>query len=169
MEVLEAGVSDVGFQTQHFLRRSWELWDPSRLCVTSPRLVSQPLFLASMWIFLSFFQRVRVTSLDSGFLSEWIVLYVAVDLVYEWKEVSSGASYVTTCTETSEMPKLISSDLFIHHTSANSCPHSKKGGSSDHCSRRVESNNLLSYVQGSKRGGWPQAWILKLDKIFKVF
>ena len=30
----------------------------------------------------------------SEFLSEGIVLYVAVDLVYLWEEVSSGASYL---------------------------------------------------------------------------
>ena len=31
----------------------------------------------------------------SEFLSEGIVMYVAVDLVYLWEEVSSGASYIS--------------------------------------------------------------------------
>lgn len=132
------------------------------------KIVSQPLLPTWCGFFFSFSQRVRVSQLVSGFLSEWISLSVAVGFV-SVKGVSSGASYVTMFTAASEMPKFIPFHPTIHHTSANSCPHSKKGGGSDHCSRRVGGNKPLGQVRGSKRGSWPQSWIIKFNKILKAF
>lgn len=169
---------DVG-QNHHSLRRSWELWDLSLFCVASPRLGLMARLCLSLsflhdvdffshFLIFSFSQRVRVSQLVSGFLSEWISLSVAVGFV-SVKGVSSGASYVTMFTAASEMPKFIPFHPTIHHTSANSCPHSKKGGGSDHCSRRVGGNKPLGQVRGSKRGSWPQSWIIKFNKILKAF
>lgn len=59
------------------------------------RVVYQPLLPISIWFFPPSFTRwVGVAQAFSGFLSEEICLYIAVDLACLWEEVSSGAFYV---------------------------------------------------------------------------
>ena len=67
----------------------------ARLCLN----LSYPFrceFFSSMWC-------VGVAQLVLGFLSEEIVLYVAVDLVCLWDEVSSAASYIADLNQKSQV------------------------------------------------------------------
>ena len=71
-------------------------------------------------------------------------------MVRLWKEVNSGASYGAIWIKAVERHKLISSHLFTNHTSANICPHSKKGGGDKDCIRGGSDEDLFGKTEDSK-------------------
>ena len=66
-----------------FLCQEWGLWQD---CV-----IVSPTRFSVLVYFFSICSICRVIQLVSGFLSEGIVLCVAVDSLHSWEEVSSGA------------------------------------------------------------------------------